>query len=253
MKKVYLSGTLYPERAMLSISNLEHEFMSPDGQKQGRIKFNIYNNQITAFLEWENDSEDIYTLRNMTKAAVELITNVVGFLKGYAYDVEITKIFDGELELSFVFGVQIPLLEERNKGRVDSTASHIYPLCFHSEGVYLRRCLGDLSMAIKHPDDTPFYCFRALETLKQYFGHMTGAETDGGQWEEMAKAIGGKQDDVEPIRKLAFPARHGVPVPVTDQMRKDTFLTTWHIVEKYIDFRLSQGGSGFRLLPKSEV
>src|SRR3989304_10090762 len=110
MKKLFLSGTLHPERAMLSVRNLEHEFLGPDGKKQGRIKFNIYNNQITAFVEWENDSEDIYTLRNITKAGVELITNVVGFLKGYAYDVEITKIFDGELDLSYVFGDQIQVL-----------------------------------------------------------------------------------------------------------------------------------------------
>lgn len=249
MKKLFLSGTLHPERAMLSVGNLEHELMAPDGKKQGRIKFNIYNNQITAFVEWENDSEDIYTLRNITKAGVELITNVVGFLKGYAYDVEIAKIFDGELDLSFVFGVQIPALEERNKDRDGSTVNHIYPLCFGSEGVYLRRCLGDLSMAIKHPDDTPFYCFRALESLKQYFGYTTGAETDREQWEEMAKTIGGKRDDVEPIRKLAFPARHGVPEPVTDQIRKNTFLTTWDIVEKYVDYRLKQSGSNFRLQP----
>lgn len=59
MKKLFRSGTLHPERAMLSIGNLEHEFMAPDGKNQGRIKFNICNNQITAFVEWENDSEDI--------------------------------------------------------------------------------------------------------------------------------------------------------------------------------------------------
>jgi len=59
MKKLFLSGTLHPERAMLSVGNIEHEFLAPDGKKQGRIRFNIYNNQITAFIEWENESEDI--------------------------------------------------------------------------------------------------------------------------------------------------------------------------------------------------
>ena len=103
-------------------------------------------------------------------------------------------------------------------------------------------------MAIK-PDDTPFYCFRALESPKQCFGYATGAATDREQWEDMAKVIGGKRDDVEPIRKLAFPARHGGPEPVTDQIRKNTFLTTWDIVEKYVDYRLKQSGSGFRLPP----
>lgn len=177
------------------------------------------------------------------------MANVVGFLKGFAYDVEIAKIFDGDRDLSIVFGVQIPALEERNKERAGSTINHIYPLCFGSEGVYLRRCLGDVSMAIKHPDDTPLYCFRALESLNQCFGYATDAATDREQWEDMAKVIGGKRDDVEPIRKLAFPATHGVPEPVIDPLRKNRFPTTWDIVEKYVGYRLKQSGSGFCLQP----
>jgi hypothetical protein len=253
MKKLFLSGTLHPERAMLSVSNLEHEFTAPDGKKQGRIKFNVYSNQVTAFVEWENASEDIYTIRNITRTSVELITNVVGFLKGYAYDVEITKIFDGELDLSFVFGIQIPALEERNKSRDSSGVNHIYPLCFGTEGVYLRRCLSDLSMAIKHADDTPFYCFRALESLKQYFGFVNELAADREQWEAMASVVGGKPEDIEPIRALAFPARHGVPDPITDQKRRDVFFLTWDIVDRFIDFKLKQSGSNYRLQPTSAV
>jgi hypothetical protein len=247
MKKFFLSGVVHPERAMLSVSNVEHGFQGPDGNAQGQIKFNIYNNQISAFVKWENDAEDILTLRNIVRASVEVITNVMGFLKGYAYDVEITKIFDSDLGLSVVFGIEIPALEERNKKRDFSGVGDVYLLCFEKEGVFLRRCLGDLSMAIKNADDTPFYCFRALESLKQYFGFKNGLEKDREQWEAMAKVIGVKQEVVEPIRKLAFPARHGVPDPITGEKRKQIFLTTWDIVERFIDYRLKEQGSNYRL------
>jgi len=52
---------------------------------------------------------------------------------------------------------------------------------------------------------------------------------------------------VEPIRSLAFPARHGVPQPLTDEVRKTIFIATWDIVEKFVDFRLMQSGSGYRM------
>jgi hypothetical protein len=252
MKKFFLSGVVHPERAMLSVSNVEHGFQGLDGKKRGRIKFNIYNNQVSAFVEWENDAEDIHTLRNIARASVEVITNLMGFLKGYAYDVEITKIFDSDLGLSFVFGIEIPALEERNKKRDFSKVGDAYLLCFDEEGLFLRRCLGDLSMAIKNADDTPFYCFRALESLKQYFGFANGLEKDREQWEAMAKVIGVKQEVVEPIRELAFPARHGVPKPITDEERKQIFLVTWDIVERFIDYRLKERGSSYRLQATGE-
>jgi hypothetical protein len=102
-------------------------------------------------------------------------------------------------------------------------------------------------MAIMHAEDTPFYCFRALESLKQYFGFVTGKSKDGEQWQEMAKAIGDRRADIEPIRELAFPARHGVPEYLSDEMRKNMFFVTWQIVETYINYRLEQTGSSYRL------
>jgi hypothetical protein len=255
MKKFFLSGTVRPERAVLDISNLAHEFNSKDGKKEGLIKFNIFKNQITCFIEWENEKEDIYTIRNIAKASIELITNVVGFLKGYAYDVEITKIFDGDLELSFIFGINIPSLEIRNESRDFSSALvNIYLLCFDSEGVYIRRCLDDLNMAIKRLDDTPFHCFRAVESLKQYFAFTNNKLKESNQqWQALATAVGREKKYMEPIRDLARPARHGIPELITDEIRKDILFRTWDIVERFIDYRLKIIGSNYRLQPNGST
>lgn len=245
MIRLFFSGIVRPERAVLNIGNIENELRAADGSKT-LIKFNAYNNQITVSIESEKE-DNFYTLRNIVRSVVEIVTNVVGFLKGYAYDVEIVKVFSEDLELSHVFGIDIPALEQRNKDRNIKELNHIYPLCLGNDGVFLRRALSDLGMAIKHADDTPFYCFRAIESLKQYFGFMTGTLRDADQWQEMTKAIGDHLAVIEPIRLLAFPARHGVPQQLTDEDRKTTFLTTWDIVEKFIDFRLTQTGSSYQM------
>jgi hypothetical protein len=97
------------------------------------------------------------------------------------------------------------------------------------------RCLADLSFAIKRPDDTAFYCFRALESLRQSFGSdLREAE----QWAAMAKAVGSSKADMQPLRDHAFRARHGAHRAITDEERQKFFLYTWETVEKYIDYRL---------------
>ena len=249
MRRFFFSGVVHPERLGLTLGTIDQVLASQDGTKLGDMKFSIQNSQITAVMEWENDSEEIFTLRNILKAFVEPILNITGFLKGYAFDIEITTVFESDLKEIRVFNNDIPALAERNKTRDLTEAKNIYPLCSGPEGSYLRRCLGDLNMAMKHADDTPFYCYRALESLKQYFGFVNGITGDREQWRSMATALGGKEEDVTPIKDLAFPARHGIPDPITDQIRKDIFLLTWDIVERFIDYRLKQCGSTYRLQP----
>jgi hypothetical protein len=226
MRKYFFSGIVHPERLGLTLGSVEQVLAAQNGTKLGDMKFSVQNGQITAAIEWENDSEDIFTLRNILKTFVEPILSIAGFLKGYAFDIEITKVFESELGEVRVFNNDIPVLAERNQNRQLTEVKNIYPLCSGPEGTYLRRCLGDLNMAMKHADDTPFYCYRALESLKQYFGIVNEITGDREQWKSMAMALGGKEEDVKPIKDLAFPARHGVPDPITDQQRRDIFLLT---------------------------
>lgn len=247
MRKLLFTGVVRPERAQLTIGNVAHQLDLASGTTC-QVKFNVFNNQLSALVEAE-ESEDIYTLRNIVKGTIELVTDIVGFVRGYAYDVEIVKVINEDLELSHVFGIQIPALEERNKRTEPEAVNHIYPLCLGVDGKYLKRALSDLGMAIRHADDTPFYCFRAIESLKQYFGYVTGKTEDKEQWQEMTRAIGDHRTTVEPIRKLAFPARHGLPDATTDDERKNLFFSAWEIVEAFINFRLKETGSNYVFQP----
>jgi hypothetical protein len=246
MKRLFFSGIIHPERLGLTIGTIE-QGLGSDDVIHGNMKFSISNGQLAAFIEWDNESEDVFTLRNIIQAAVEPVVNIASFLKGFAFAVEVVRVFDEGLNQSFVFSNEIPTLVERNQRRELTEVKFIYPLCCGPEGLYLRRCLNDLNLAIKHPDDTGFYCYRALESLKQFFGALTGEKDDRKQWAAMASTLGGKEEDIKPIKDLAFPARHGVPDPITDQQRKNIFLLTWDIVEKFIDYRLKEGGSNYGL------
>lgn len=247
MRRLTFTGTIRPERAVLSIGKIAHEIQLASGNKCV-VMFDAYNNQLTAVVECDY-KEDIYTLRNVVKSTVELVTDIIGFIRGYAYDVEVVKVVSEDLSLSHVFGIDIPALAERNKGVEPEAVNHVYPLCMDTEGMYLKRALSDLAMAMRHADDTAFYCFRAIESLKQFFAYRTGRATDKEQWTAMAAALGDYKDAIEPIRTRAFPARHGIPPPTTDEERKNMFFTAWEIVEAFVNFRLKETGSNYKLQP----
>lgn len=238
MSKLYFSGVVLPERAHLSVSEVRSELRSPDGSSYARLALNIFNNQISVIVE--SDEPDILTLRNVVRLEAEFVANVAGFLSGFGYDIEITKVFGEALTPTLVFGIDIPVLSERAKSRdLGHLVNTIFSLCFGPGAIYIRRCLADLSFAIKRPDDTPFYCYRAIESLRQSFGADL---SEGEQWREMAAAVGSSKEEMEPLRTRAFPARHGVPLPLSDQDRQELFLYTWAIVERFIDFRLKAAG-----------
>lgn len=238
MPKLYFSGVVLPERAQLSVSEVRSEIRRPDGSTYATLALNIWNNQISVAVD--SNEPDIFTLRNVVRSEAEFVTNVAGFLNGFGYDIEITKAFGEALAPTQVFGIDIPVLSERARNRdMGSLVNAIFPLCFGPDAIYIRRCLADLSLAIKRADDTPFYCFRAIESLRQSFGaELSEAE----QWREMAAAVGSSKDEMEPLRRRAFPARHGVPMPLSDRERREIFLYTWCIVERFIDFRLTAAG-----------
>jgi hypothetical protein len=238
MSRLYFSGVVLPERAQLSVSEVRSEIHGPGGTTYATLALNIWNNQVSVVID--SDEPDILTLRNIVRSEAEFVTNVAGFLNGFGYDIEITKAFGEALAPTQVFGIDIPVLSERAKGRdMGHLVNAIFPLCFGPDAIYIRRCLADLSFAIKRADDTPFYCFRALESLRQSFGaELSEAE----QWKAMAEAVGSSKAEMEPLRTRAFPARHGIPMPLSDQERQELFLYTWRAVERYIDFRLVASG-----------
>lgn len=239
MPRVFFSGKVLPERAPLSVSEVHSQIVGIDGKAYATLSLNIWQNQITVAVE--SEEENLFTLRNLVRSEAEFVTSVAGFLLGYGYDIEITKAFGESLVPTQVFGIDIPVLSERAKGKdIGARVNAIFPLCFGEDAIFLRRCLTDLSFAIKRLDDTAFYCFRALESLRQSF-EPNHSEAD--QWKAMSQAVGTTKCDMEPLRNHAFPARHGIPKPLTDEERQSLFLYTWSIVEKYIDFRLAQRGS----------
>lgn len=227
-------GVVRPERARLD-DCFSVDFENLSGLT-GSARVRILVNQVVVWT-FTDSNWDVYTLRNAVKNIVQNRLAIIGFLKGYAYELEIIRVFNDSKNIDEVFGIDVPCISERNDSDVDLVAvTNIAKKMQGDEGVFIGRCLSDLMSALKNADDTGFYCYRAIESLRHHCAMMNALidAKAARQWECFRTAAGCSKDDILAIKAAADAPRHGAFIHLTDQQRSDLLLNTWDIVEAYM-------------------
>jgi len=95
---------------------------------------------------------------------------------------------------------------------------------------------GDLASAMKHADDTGFYCYRAIESLRQHCSaaHGLAASEKAKQWQKFRDVAGCDEQTLRAIKAAADPLRHGGVVGSNSEDRATLFTSTWGIVDAYL-------------------
>jgi hypothetical protein len=234
MSTYIFSGLILPERAQLSIGPSTYAFTYPPDGTRHNAQVSIVLNQATVYVDTDKDWS-VHDLKNIVVQIVRDLTNIIGYIRGYGYDVEIRQVRNRDRNIDYVFGIEIPCIAKRNEGLVlKDEFLRILSLIQGNHGRYISRALDDFSQAMKNPGDTPFYCFRALETLKQLCGYRYKIEGDINQWKKLTEITGYSKEDIEHIKEPAFEARHGLRKPITDDDRAGIFLKTWNIINMFI-------------------
>ena len=88
---------------------------------------------------------------------------------------------------------------------------------------------------MKSPNDTGFFCYRAIESLKQGFAGRMSLEPDKA-WEAFRSAYDIDKNDIMLVKGFADAARHGNArdASISDSDRAKVFTTTWKVINKYI-------------------
>lgn len=228
-------GVVLPERAQLSLQfSLGFEHLS--SRISATAKVSVILNQVAVWVESENEW-DIFDLRNVVKNIVQTHLAMLGYLKGYAYDFEVTRVLNPSRSIDYVFGIDIPCLADRGQAvDVEAELLKLREKTTGANGVFLHRCFNDLVSAMKHADDTGFYCYRAVESLRHHCAavHSLSAMDKSKQWEKFREVAGCNEDILRTIKVAADPLRHGVPAGGTSDDRAKLFNTTWDVVDGYL-------------------
>lgn len=228
-------GKVHPERCNVSITEVRAKVGSPGDEINGELRYYISLCQVTAIFICEKPVPNVYTLKNYVEDAIRIALDALGYTLACGYDLEVTEMIDSLGNRPIVFGVGIPAIE---KAASDAGVSFecIMEVFKDVRGGYLQRCLADLREAIRAPKDTGFFCYRAIESLRQFFFREKGAQDDRSSWEMLRSELGVDRADIDAIKKLSDPVRHGDSVAIGDDQRAKTFVLTWGIVNKFVKY-----------------
>lgn len=100
----------------------------------------------------------------------------------------------------------------------------------------VRYALADLRSAIERHDDTAFYCYRAVECVRQYFldgnGDLPGPRKES--WDRLRESLGVEREDLQKLANLAKSRRHGGFLILTESQRMEALLLARLVVEKFV-------------------
>lgn len=235
MEAYLFYGIVLPERAQLSLQ-FAHGFSHLTSGNCGQVKVNVILNQVAVWVESEHEW-NILELRNIVKSIVQNHLAMVGYFKGYAYDLEVTRVLNQSRGVDHMFGIDIPCLAERGKAiDLNDAMAKLIAKTIGPNGVFLHRCFNDLISSMKHAYDTSFYCYRAIEALRHHCAALNGlSEAEKPkQWEKFREVSGCEEQTLRTIKEAADPLRHGEVSGVDSNEREMLFTSTWDIVEGYL-------------------
>ncbi len=176
MSPYLFTGVVFPERAQVTLQ-FQIGFSHYSSGVEAAARVSVLLNQLAVWIDSEYEW-DVLDLRNVVKFLVQNHLDMVGYLKGLAYDAQLTRVLNPDREIDYVFGIDIPCLAARGQS-VDLQQGMLRLLQKVSgpNALYLHRCFSDLASSMRHPDDTAFYCYRAIESLRHHCAARMGLVT----------------------------------------------------------------------------
>jgi hypothetical protein len=228
-------GKVHPERCNVSITEVRAEVETPGGEINGELRYYISLSQVTATFVCDKPVPNVFTLKNYVEDAIRVALDALGYTLACGYDLEVTEVIDSMGNCPIVFGIGIPAIE-RAASDAGVTFESIMKVFKDAKGGYLQRCLADLREAIRVPKDTGFFCYRAIESLRQFFLREKGAKDDKASWEMLRSELAVDRADIETIKQMADPVRHGDSAAISGDQRAKTFALTWSIVNSFVKY-----------------
>jgi len=178
----------------------------------------------------------------LVRRGASSLTDPLAFLVGKYLSVEILGVITPSGHKR-VFGVEHSYIQEKISPK--DVQEKWFPKIMNAyqteASPYLQRCFTDYRLALEHAEDTGFYCFRAIESLRQFFNEQGDKNRS---WKKLRDATNTDRDTIEEnIQEYSKNRRHGDVYLITGEERKLVLETTWDIITgfiEYVDEKLEQ-------------
>lgn len=240
MARYIFSGRILPERVAAGIvppQKLSIEI--PDANLSFEVTISVHASQVSVIVDAASGAIDIPTVRNYVEWSVRMLFDGYGYINSLGYDVEITSVVGPNGEHT-VFGVDLNTPGESESGPPVEFAELWKLLTSGPESAALQRALADLREAVRKPHDTGFFCYRAVESLRQAFVEPQDGDNSKLSWERIRSALRIDRSWITLLEQFGKPQRHGETSYMSGDERIRALKRARRVVARYIEY--TRGG-----------
>ena len=175
--------------------------------------------------------EDIKSFLNEVTSIVQGCLDGLGFLLGAALTAELTGGFVPP-NIVIVRQHAWPELATTNSSVV--SGKDLAPYVRGSITVpEIRLALADLALALSRPDDTQFYCYRAVESIRQWLMRKDGV-AESASWPHLRMRLGFTEIELKDLAYASRRRRHGAPDELSETGRLSLLKLARDVVGKAV-------------------
>lgn len=233
MSNYVFTGRLVPDLCDINLAvPVLLQMHAVDAGFECDVIISICNSQVSATIKNFSGNFDLLSLRNYVRDAIRTFVDTLNYIHGCEYDIEITTVVELNTGQSVVFNAGIPELFEVQSER---------PLAFDKvwllarDSQPLRNSLANLREAIRQPNDTGFFCFRAIESIRQHFYEPEDRDKDKPSWERLRNSLRIDRSWIDALTQSyeAGNQRHGKYPYMSGENRVSAMLHTWKVVDRF--------------------
>jgi len=209
------------------------------------INIKLENSLLLSECKCDKKVENLYSFMSDLKSFLHSFIDVLGYELGCAYDLDIITCFDHQnIPFNFWGGSLRCICSPEN--RPHKSKEIVEKL--YGNGDYfntLQLCFANLREAIRFPHDTPFFCYRAVENIRQYFVQqysLDGKNNTNKSWKKMWESINLDYEDY--FRKLqkniSAKVRHGDIITMSCIERSEILEKTYTVIDKFIVYAFAE-------------
>lgn len=233
-------GTIRPEDTVpfdLSLKFPLIEITSQDSGISCKATGSITGKHVVVEIKNVNENVELGELKNLIlESMVRPAVDALNYVCGHGYDVELTSAI-GLGDQNIIFGVGIPELFGAQSERplpIEEICKLIYqsqPLCF---------ALGNLREAIRMANDTGFFCYRAIESVRQSFKEREDGNDPKQSWKRLRESLNIDESWIRVLTCFSDEQRHGNTIYMSGAERLSALQHAWKVVDRFCVY-LHQG------------
>lgn len=220
--------------------NIEHmmSLYYPNFWVKGIMKVIIKDSKIYVFFETDikytsKEISPLETLKNFIEEDVKVVVDIRCYINSYCYDIEIIKVECKELDLEYIFWVRWEWNINKSNKEIYREFDKIIDLFRESKSYHLKDVFADFSRWIKYPKMTPFFCYRAIETIRKFY---FDEKKKKNWWENMRDKLEIEKKEFKEILKFSDDNRHWDYPAITYEEREDIMNFTRKVIDKFIKY-----------------